>query len=403
MPWILRVLLVILPAIFLAHTYVGSRVLDAVARLSDWPRSSLRGIVIALGIYLNLYPVLVFGAYFLKLDTLTRGIRGGSKVIDVLFTYPFWFGLILVLELVPLFLLMDALKLPLYPLYRRHRAEWLSIQARVVLALVFVFAVYVVARAYVDSTRVQINQTELRVPNLPAELDGLRLVHLSDLQADAHTDSVRMQSYINAANRLQPDLVCFTGDLVTSGDQHIEAGARMLGKLQAKYGVYACLGDHDYWSNLGAIIRRLRQQGVTVVEDSTCVIPIQSAKVALTLITNVYNQRPRPERLRRLVSELPDGALKIFVTHQPSQNIVDFASENGYQLFLAGHTHGGQIVFRPFGLRFTPGMIENRYLSGFYQAGSMRVSVNNGLGLTFAPLRYRAPAEVTLIRVVGLE
>jgi predicted MPP superfamily phosphohydrolase len=77
--------------------------------------------------------------------------------------------------------------------------------------------------------------------------------------------------------------------------------------------------------------------------------------------------------------------------------LVKHAEENDYDLFLAGHTHGGQIAFPLPGFLLTGSSFETPYVSGFYRAGSMLVSVTNGLGLTLAPVRYNAPAEITLI------
>jgi predicted MPP superfamily phosphohydrolase len=85
------------------------------------------------------------------------------------------------------------------------------------------------------------------------------------------------------------------------------------------------------------------------------------------------------------------------LTHQPSEWLVDYSLKQGYNLFVAGHTHGGQIVFPVPGFLLTGSSFETDYVTGFYQVGEMLVSVNNGLGMTLAPVRYHAPAEVTLI------
>ena len=75
------------------------------------------------------------------------------------------------------------------------------------------------------------------------------------------------------------------------------------------------------------------------------------------------------------------------------------ASEQSYSLFCGGHTHGGQVVVGWLGVFFTPVQVETPFISGTYRIGGMAVSINNGLGLTMAPLRFQAPAEVTMITV----
>jgi predicted MPP superfamily phosphohydrolase len=95
----------------------------------------------------------------------------------------------------------------------------------------------------------------------------------------------------------------------------------------------------------------------------------------------------------------PAASLSIFLTHQPSEPLVNYAAKRDYDLFVAGHTHGGQIVLPLPWVLITGSSLETPYVTGFEKVGSMLVSVTNGLGLTLAPIRYNAPAEVTMIRI----
>lgn len=268
--------------------------------------------------------------------------------------------------------------------------------------MIILTVIYVAGRIYSDTCRVRISERVWPIAGLPVELDSLRVVHISDLQADARADRARMEAYVGRVNALKPDLVVFTGDLVTFGTRYIEAGAQMIGRIRARYGIYACIGDHDYWAGREQVVEELRRHGVVVLEDEGTVVSVDSAKVVIVGVTNIYNQRPRLETLEEISTKRlspTNGMLTIFITHQPSAWLADFAKERGYHLFLAGHTHGGQVVLRLPGIVLAPVLRETPYLSGFYEAGRMLISVNNGLGLTLAPIRYQAPAEVTLIQV----
>ena len=206
-------------------------------------------------------------------------------------------------------------------------------------------------------------------------------------------------SATSRVNALKPDMVVFTGDLVTSGTAYIKIGAQMIGRIRARYGIYACIGDHDYWASRERVVNDLQRQNVVVLEDESTTVSVGSLVIVLTGVTNIYSQRPRIEALQGMGLPSPTGMLAIFMTHQPSAWLVDFVKERGYHLFLAGHTHGGQVVLRWPGIALTPVIRETPYLSRFYEAGQMLININNGLGLTLAPIRYQAPAEVTLIRV----
>ena len=101
--------------------------------------------------------------------------------------------------------------------------------------------------------------------------------------------------------------------------------------------------------------------------------------------------------LENALKNQPPNELRVLVAHQPAMPLVAAARANGIDLVLAGHTHGGQIVFRPFGIPITPSRFETRYVSGLYHAGATAVVVTNGVGFTLTPVRYQAPAEVTTI------
>jgi len=274
----------------------------------------------------------------------------------------------------------------------------LKSQAWMTIALAVIIGIYVPARMLHDTYSLRLSQREAPISNLPHELKGFRIVQLSDLQADIYTDEQKMQPYIDLANAQRPDLVVFCGDLVTRGTDHIAAGARMMGQLCARLGVYACLGDHDYWANPQLVAQQLQANHVVTPEDSVLTLAASPSKITLTILTNVYNRRPSLETLRRLRQQRNDSAaVHLMLSHQPSDELIQFAQKSGYHLLFAGHTHGGQVVFRPFGIPLSVSYTETPYYSGFYQIGNLLLSVTNGLGLTFAPFRYQAPAEVTLI------
>jgi predicted MPP superfamily phosphohydrolase len=391
-------ILLALPAILFIYAYVGWRFTAALGELTAWRRSRIRWSVIAGIGYLLLYPLILLSANVTSATTLSNALSGGLNWATALFTFPFWAGLIIAGELLPLLLAVDLSRFFLRPLYKRHRAAWQKWQAVLTVALCAVMMFYVIARIVHDTYSVRLSTHEMRIPNLPAGLEGFRLVQLSDLQADAYTDAEKMSAYIELANAQQPDIIVFGGDLVTRGTAHILPGAKMMGRLRARLGVFACLGDHDYWADPRAITQQLEENGVTTVEDSVLALAASPTRISLTILTNVYSRRPSTATLERLRQQRPeDAAVHLVLSHQPTPELIQFAKGNGYHLLLAGHTHGGQVVFKPFGFPLNVSQTETRYYSGFYQIENLLVSVTNGLGLTFAPFRYQAPAEVTLI------
>jgi predicted MPP superfamily phosphohydrolase len=131
------------------------------------------------------------------------------------------------------------------------------------------------------------------------------------------------------------------------------------------------------------------------MQNAHHLLNIKGSSILITGVTQIYSRKISAEDLDQLLSKAPAADLKILLVHQPSPFIIESAQKNGYNLVLAGHTHGGQIRFKPLGFTFTPSMLETPYFSGIFKVGKLYVTVTNGIGLTFAPVRYQAPAEIT--------
>jgi len=119
-------------------------------------------------------------------------------------------------------------------------------------------------------------------------------------------------------------------------------------------------------------------------------------------VTNVYRKPADPGRVLLLEQKRPSAGIDVFYTHQPSNWLVDSVSAAGYKLFLAGHTHGGQIAFPLPGFILTGSSFETHYVTGVFRQGNTWINVCNGLGMTLAPIRYQAPAELTIIQITRM-
>jgi len=415
MPFILKIILSVSIIFILLYSYLSSRIIGALRLITGWNPLYIKLAVLAIAVYFLIYPLIALATYFSGSEHFSSAIREGNKLIDYFFMYPFWLGVILILQVGVLFLFLEIIRflgsLVFKPEIIRLTHAWL------VVMISAVCIVYVPTKIYFDTKTVRTERVEVMIPNLPENLDGFKIAHISDLQADNRTVKSRMENYINAVNKLEPDIVVFTGDLVTYGEEHIDIGAEMMGRLKARYGVYACLGDHDYWANPEMVVRSLREDGVIILENEDYTLDVRpeksglmgldmatedgsftgSAHLHMTFVTNIYSKRPDENILETLTSDDTKPTIKIFVTHQPSEGLIRFAARNNYDIFLAGHTHGGQVVVTFFGVKLTPVLFETSFLSGQYRFDSMFVNVNNGLGQTFSPVRYNSPATVTLI------
>ncbi len=358
-------------------------------------------------IWLNLYPVALIVIFIYFAISGKYVSSPDNKIIDYFLIYPFWIFFILMTQVGIYFLIIDFLKLILLPYYRKHRDNFLRVQSIVILVLVGFFAIYIPIRIIYDYNAVSIRTVEYKKGNLPDVLDGFKIVFISDIQADHYTDKGRIDNFINMINELKPDLVLIAGDFITTGPKYIGLSAIEVGKLNAKYGVYSCVGDHDNWAyrndykrSITEISTALKQNGVEMVDNNKRYINVNGSTIEITFVTNTYVGKVPGDLLDSLTSN-GKGDLKIFLTHQPRKNLIYAAQKNHFDLYLAGHTHGGQISFVfPF-VQLTPTMIETKYIRGDFWFGDMLMIVTRGLGMSLAPVRYNSTPEITLIKITN--
>ncbi len=384
----------------LIYIYLAFRVFNAVKDVTGENSNVVKVLIFFIPFYLLSYPIIGLIGYLFDVQGIVSSFRFGHKLFDILFTYPFWFGLVFVGQILLPILVLDLSKiiLSLVKVYSLQ-VKLNYIYPRLILLLAISIAIYSGVKIYRGTNSIKVNKVNFKVKFLPKALHNFKIAHISDIQADSRTGEEKIKRYVELLNSLQPDLVVFTGDMVTYGTKHIPIAVKSLSNIKSKFGFYSCIGDHDYWAGVEVIKSEMIKYGLRLYDDENVRLKIDGAEVGLTFVTNIYSLRPALEVLNELSSQ-NNADLKIFVTHQPSESLVNFALENGYQIFLAGHTHGGQVVISFFGFKFIPSRIETRYVSGHYKLGSMLVNVNNGLGFTLAPIRFNAPAEITLINLL---
>lgn len=399
MPWALSLILSIAVPLVAIALYVGRRILRALVAVTGWEQKRTRRRMLWFFLFINLLPVVYLLAYLVLGRAGTSLFNGDSFLIDFLFSYPFWMGLAIVAQMFLVFLPLDFLRLLFLPLLRKHQERWHSVEPRLVLAIAGGVLCYGLFTIVTNTWTVRTVERDVQLPEGYERLDGVRIALISDVQADGRTGEWKLKRYVDKVNALKPDLILNAGDVVTGGRNYISLGVSMLGRLQAPHGVISVVGDHDFFSDKGLVVEGLRENGITVVEDSTLILHINDTPLAITGVTYTYRQKPKPEALRENGEAVGD-AYKLFLVHQPAERLVEFAADHGYHLFLAGHTHGGGIALGIPGVSLVaPASFESRYVSGFYEVGGMLVGVTNGLGFTLAPIRYHAPAEIVVLRL----
>lgn len=281
------------------------------------------------------------------------------------------------------------------------REVWQIRFAKSFLILAACTLVYTAAKMIWDTNRMtsekltyNYSQTEAETLNTP-----LKIVHITDIHADVFTRTEKMDRYIQIVNDANPDLVIFTGDLITEGIGHVQEGAEALEKIESTYGVYAVIGDHDYWAGQDHITNALEELGIKVLRNEEIEINHHGTPINIAGVTEIYSYNLERNELQNLISKVPNAGLKIVASHQASDRLIEFSNGSGTDILLTGHTHGGQLRIPVFFYPFTAVRSETPYVNGHWRIDNMLLNVNSGLGFTLSPVRYNAPAQVSIIEV----
>lgn len=239
-----------------------------------------------------------------------------------------------------------------------------------------------------------VERLTLRWPDLPADLHGLRIAQLSDMHAAPWVPLSLLRRGAALALAEKPDLIALTGDFITlhSRPEHFaRQAAEALTRLRAPLGVYASLGNHDYWGSAPAVTRALERVGIRMLVNASTHLRIGSADLVVTGLDSAREGQPD---LRTALDGTPRQAFRVLLAHEP--DVADRAAGFGVHLQLSGHSHGGQIEIpgvKPFWLP----RLGKKYPRGLYRVHHMWLYTNRGLGGGFPPLRHNCPPEVTLI------
>jgi predicted MPP superfamily phosphohydrolase len=237
---------------------------------------------------------------------------------------------------------------------------------------------------------------EITLRNLPAELDGFRIAHVSDIHASSLFQEGWVRAVVDKTNALQPDLILLTGDIIDGSTDKRERDVEPFRNFQATYGVFACVGNHEYISDFTAWTNAFQALGLHMLLNEHVVINHNGAPLVIAGTTDATALRfgMQPADIKTALAGAPEEAPVILMEHRPGNAKKNAAA--GVDLQLSGHTHGGQIR----GLRVVSQIVNGGFISGLYDVGGMRLYVNNGAGLWNGfPVRLGCPSEIIEIQL----
>jgi predicted MPP superfamily phosphohydrolase len=251
-----------------------------------------------------------------------------------------------------------------------------------------------------------VREETVRIPGLPADLDGFRIANLGDVHIGRFIDAKELNRGINAVNEQKVDLLVVTGDLVDDITQ-IESAMQVLERSDAPYKTVAILGNHEEMGDLPKILSTYgrHKSRINLLVNENIAITRGAATLHIVGVDFPMNPKgghrlPRTDqntamsaRANAAFTGLAAHDTILALSHHPA--FFPFAAAHGAQLTLASHTHGGQL--RVFG---RPLIDAYSYLQGPYRLGDSYLDVSAGFG-HWLPIRFGVPREIVIVTLRG--
>lgn len=266
-----------------------------------------------------------------------------------------------------------------------------------VIVAIVALLIFLLVRMIIEGKRVHVRRTTLYVPGLDERLIGTRIFFGSDIHAGPPLRHKGMKKLTQSINDLNADLILLGGDYVGGNFRGTEYFYPALKNLSAPDGVYAVVGNHDNWETGNAIDTLMREAGVTLLRNKNVRVLHNGAPINIAGVDDVWTGNPD---LLKTAEDIEQDEFAIMLSHNPDVFADGLPNNNkgGFDLAMAGHTHGGQIT--GFGkLAYAPTEYGKRYLNDWRIEDDVPILVSNGIGCNTVPIRFYAPAEMHLINL----
>jgi len=267
------------------------------------------------------------------------------------------------------------------------------------LALLLIVLSCLVWGFFIEPNRLVVRQETIQIDSWPKELSGLRIAVIGDFHTGGwFVDDRKLQRIVELTNQQQPDLIVLLGDYMVSNTWHghrvePEVTAAALKNLKAPLGVYAVLGNHDWWYNGDRVRRALEADGIRVLEDDLAEVKWRDKSFSLVGLADLWT---RQQHVRETITRAPQGSTIVALTHNPD---IFPSLPQHVPLLLAAHTHGGQVNLPLIGTPIVPSNFGSKYTAGHVFENGHHMFVTTGIGTSILPVRFRVPPEIVILTI----
>ncbi|HEY1205048.1 MAG: metallophosphoesterase [Bryobacteraceae bacterium] len=247
----------------------------------------------------------------------------------------------------------------------------------------------------VERREICLREVDVPIPDLPNDLRGLRIVQISDIHLSPFLSERELARAVDMANGVRAHLALVTGDLITSHGDPLDTCLGQLARLRADAGTLGCLGNHEIYARVEEeATRKAARLGIRFLRQESSRLRFGNAALNLT---GVDYQPMGANYLRGAERWIVPGETNVLLSHNP--DVFDVAARQGWDVTIAGHTHGGQVTVEILHQQLSASRFYTPYVYGLYRQGRSAIWVTRGIGTVGLPARIGAPPEVALIRL----
>ena len=267
----------------------------------------------------------------------------------------------------------------------------------VVIIGLFIGGVLLYAK-YVGTMGIIAKEYTLYNENLPLSFDGLKIVHFSDVHYNRAITKKKIMDIVNEINLINPDIVVFTGDLVDKdmnlNKSDYEFLTESLSNMQAKYGKYAVLGNHDYLVK-DEVLKIFNDSEFEYLENAYEIITSSGGDEIL--VSGIGNATYNLDDVDKTFDEVKDAGYKLVLMHEPDVSD-DIINSYDVDLILGGHSHNGQIRLPLIGALYTPEGAK-KYYDEYYRVNGIDIFVSSGIGVSNIDMRLFNKPSIHFYRI----
>ncbi len=248
---------------------------------------------------------------------------------------------------------------------------------------------------FVQRINLRLREQKIAIPGLAEDLDGIRIVQLTDIHLSPYLSERELVRAVAMANETHPHLALVTGDMISGRRDPLDACLKHLSSLRAEAGIFGCLGNHEIYANAeDYATAQGAGLGIHYLRGGSARLKFGGAIMNLAGVDYQRFHEPYLTGAGQLVTP---GALNVLMSHNP--DVFPVAARQGYDLTVSGHTHGGQVRVEILREDLNVARFFTPYVDGLYRRDGRAIFVSRGIGTIGLPARLGAPPEVALLRL----